>query len=177
MDTQTLANQILDKVGGPSNVREVFHCVTRLRFYLHDRSLADEEGLAKIPGVLGVAGKTEQLQVIIGNEVDAVCNAVQASVGSAPSDAKEKLAQDVQRNKEEMKKFRIGGLFETVAAIILPVIPALGGLGILKGIITIMTSYLGFTYRYGSHQGYDDRCRLCVLLLTIPHCLVCVESL
>jgi len=145
MDTQTLANQILDKVGGPSNVREVFHCVTRLRFYLHDRSLADEEGLAKIPGVLGVAGKTEQLQVIIGNEVDAVCNAVQASVGSAPSDAKEKLAQDVQRNKEEMKKFRIGGLFETVAAIILPVIPALGGLGILKGIITIMTSYLGFT--------------------------------
>lgn len=145
MDAQTLANQILDKVGGPSNVREVFHCVTRLRFYLHDRSLADEEGLAKIPGVLGVAGKTEQLQVIIGNEVDAVCNAVQASVGSAPSDAKEKLAQDVQRNKEEMKKFRIGGLFETVAAIILPVIPALGGLGILKGIITIMTSYLGFT--------------------------------
>ena len=88
---------------------------------------------------------SEQLQVIIGNEVDAVCNAVQASVGSAPSDAKEKLAQDVQRNKEEMKKFRIGGLFETVAAIILPVIPALGGLGILKGIITIMTSYLGFT--------------------------------
>ncbi len=145
MDTQTLANQILDKVGGPSNVREVFHCVTRLRFYLYDRSLADEEGLAKIPGVLGVAGKTEQLQVIIGNEVDAVCNAVQASVGSVPSDAKEKLAQDVQRNKEEMKKFRIGGLFETVAAIILPVIPALGGLGILKGIITIMTSYLGFT--------------------------------
>lgn len=145
MDTQTLANQVLDKVGGPSNVRVVFHCVTRLRFYLHDRSLADEEGLAKTPGVLGVAGKTEQLQVIIGNEVDAVCNAVQASVGSAPSDAKEKLAQDVQRNKEEMKKFRIGGLFETVAAIILPVIPALGGLGILKGIITIMTSYLGFT--------------------------------
>lgn len=145
MDTQTLASRILDKVGGPSNVREVFHCVTRLRFYLHDRSLADEQGLAGIPGVLGAAGKTEQLQVIIGSEVDAVCSAVQAALGADSSDAKEKLAQDVQRNKEEMQKFRIGGLFETVAAIILPVIPALGGLGILKGIITIMTSYLGFT--------------------------------
>lgn len=145
MDTQTLANQILDKVGGPSNVREVFHCVTRLRFYLHDRSLADEAALSKIPGVLGISGKTEQLQVIIGNEVDEVCDAVQARLDGAPSDAKAKLAEDVSRNKEEMKKFRIGGLFETVAAIILPVIPALGGLGILKGVITIMTSYLGFT--------------------------------
>lgn len=126
-------------------MREVFHCVTRLRFYLHDRSLADEQALAKIPGVLGISGKTEQLQVIIGNEVDAVCTAVQARLGEGPSDAKAKLAEDVSRNKEEMKKFRIGGLFETIAAIILPVIPALGGLGILKGVITIMTSYCGFT--------------------------------
>lgn len=145
MDTQVLANQILEKVGGPSNVREVFHCVTRLRFYLHDRSLADEQALAKIPGVLGISGKTEQLQVIIGNEVDVVCTAVQARLGDGSSDAKVKLAEDVSRNKEEMKKFRIGGLFETIAAIILPVIPALGGLGILKGVITIMTSYCGFT--------------------------------
>ena len=47
MDTQTLANQILDKVGGPSNVREVFHCVTRLRFYLHDRSLGTRKALPR----------------------------------------------------------------------------------------------------------------------------------
>lgn len=143
MDAQTLANQILEQVGGPANVREVFHCVTRLRFYLHDRSRADEAALRKIPGVLGVAGQTEQLQVIIGNEVDAVCQVIQAKLGDGG--AKAKLAEDVARNKEEMRKFRIGGIFETIAAIILPVIPALGGLGILKGVITIMTSYLGFT--------------------------------
>ena len=142
MDTQQLASQILEQVGGASNVREVFHCVTRLRFYLHDRSLANEDALKQIPGVLGVAGTTEQLQVIIGNEVDTVCDAVLAQLG--PQDAQAKLAEDVARNKEEAKKFRIGGIFETISAIILPVIPAMAGTGILKGINTIMTSYLGF---------------------------------
>ena len=147
MDTQKLAAQILDQVGGAANVREVFHCVTRLRFYLNDRSLANADALKRIPGVLGVAGQTEQLQVIIGSEVDTVCQAVRSQLDSASAtvDAKAKLADDVSRNKEEMKKFRIGGIFETVAAIILPVIPALAGTGILKGVLTIMTSYLGFT--------------------------------
>ena len=45
---------------------------------------------------------------------------------------------------EKKQKMRIGGLFETISAIILPVIPVMAGTGILKGVITIMTSYLGF---------------------------------
>lgn len=142
MDNSRLASQILSAVGGAGNVREVFHCVTRLRFYLNDLDKADLEKIKSIKGVLGVVNSTEQLQVIIGNEVDSVCKAVQEQLG--PVDAKAKLDADVARNKQEMKKFRIGGIFETVAAIILPVIPALGGLGILKGVVTIMTSYLGF---------------------------------
>ena len=142
MNYDTFAGQILSAVGGAGNVREVFHCVTRLRFYLNDAGRADVEKLRSIQGVLGVVNTTEQLQVIIGNDVDNVCRAVQSQLG--PADAKAKLDADVARNKQEMRKFRIGGIFETVAAIILPVIPALGGLGILKGVVTIMTSYLGF---------------------------------
>ena len=142
MNPDTLASQIIEAVGGKDNVREVFHCVTRLRFYLNDLSKADEERLKKTNGVLGVVNTTEQLQIIIGNEVDTVCNAVQAQLG--PIDAKAKLDADVAKNKEEMKKFRIGGIFETISAIILPVIPAMAGTGILKGVVTIMTSYLGF---------------------------------
>lgn len=164
MNHEKLADQIIEAVGGPENIREAFHCVTRLRFYLNDRSLVNQDALKEIPGVLGVVNATEQLQVIIGNEVDIVCTIVQDKVlaatgrsvaGSSLSgeeaetagadDAKAKLAADIVQNKAEMKKFRIGGIFETIAAIILPVIPALAGTGILKGVVTIMTSYLGFT--------------------------------
>lgn len=161
MDTQQLAGRIIDEVGGKDNIREVFHCVTRLRFYVNDLGKVDQAKLKALPGVLGVVNQTGQLQVIIGNEVDTVCAAVQQRLGMAVTgsamggsdtaddsaagvDSKAKLAGDVQANKQKMRRFRVGGIFETISAIILPIIPALAGTGILKGVLTIMTSYLGF---------------------------------
>ena len=38
-DYKQLARSVLAGVGGASNVEKVIHCVTRLRFYLKDRSL------------------------------------------------------------------------------------------------------------------------------------------
>lgn len=134
MNAERLASQIIKEVGGKNNIKEMFHCVTRLRFYLKDRSVVDEERLKALDGVLGVQFATDQLQIIIGNEVGAVYNAIINKVGFIMDDV----------TLEKKKKMRIGGIFETISAIILPVIPAMAGTGILKGIITIMTSYLGF---------------------------------
>lgn len=78
--------------------------------------------------------QTEQLQIIIGNEVGNVYNAIINKVGFIMDEA-------TQQKKEKM---RIGGIFKIISAIILPVIPAMAGTGILKGVTTIMTSYLGF---------------------------------
>ncbi len=49
-----LAEDIVDKVGGKENVKEVRHCVTRLRFYLKDESKVDTEYLKNRDGVVTV---------------------------------------------------------------------------------------------------------------------------
>lgn len=134
MNAERLAAQIIKEIGGKNNIKEMFHCVTRLRFYLKDRSIVDEERLKSLDGVLGVQFATDQLQIIIGNEVGSVYNAIIRKVGFVMDDS----------TREKKQKMRLGGIFETISAIILPVIPAMAGTGILKGIITIMTSYLGF---------------------------------
>lgn len=134
MNTERLAAQILKEVGGKDNIKEMFHCVTRLRFYLKDRSVVDAERLKALDGVLGVQDQTEQLQIVIGNEVSNVYNAIINKTGFIMDET----------TKEKKEKMRIGGIFETISAIILPVIPAMAGTGILKGVSTIMTSYLGF---------------------------------
>ena len=134
MNVNQLAEAILKEVGGKGNIKELFHCVTRLRFYLKDRSVIDAERIKKLDGVLGVQFQTEQLQIIIGNDVENVYNAMINKVGFVMDDV----------TAEKKQKMRIGGLFETISAIILPVIPVMAGTGILKGVITIMTSYLGF---------------------------------
>ncbi len=134
MDAKKLAGQILKEVGGKENIKEMFHCVTRLRFYLKDRSAVDLGKIKALDGVLGAQYQAEQLQIIIGNEVNAVYDAAIAQTGFIHNE--ETLAQK--------KKFKATGLFETMATIFLPTIPVLAGTGMIKGLITILTSYCGF---------------------------------
>lgn len=47
-DYHTLARQILQLVGGPSNVISVNHCQTRLRFVLRNEALADTAALQQL---------------------------------------------------------------------------------------------------------------------------------
>lgn len=42
IDYQDLSAKIMDNIGGVKNVKTVTHCVTRLRFYLHDRNIAED---------------------------------------------------------------------------------------------------------------------------------------
>ena len=67
-----LAEDIVDKVGGRENVKEVRHCVTRLRFYLKDESKANTEYLKKRDGAVTVMQAGGQYQVVIGNHVPEV---------------------------------------------------------------------------------------------------------
>ena len=71
------AQAIKHAVGGKDNVTRMFHCATRLRFYPKNKNLVDEDALNNIDIVKGVNWQGAQLQVIIGNDVgdiyDALC--------------------------------------------------------------------------------------------------------
>ena len=60
MDAKKLAGQILKEVGGKENIKEMFHCVTRLRFYLKDKSKVDLEKIKALDGVIGAQYQTDQ---------------------------------------------------------------------------------------------------------------------
>ena len=76
LDYKSSAEQILDLVGGKTNITQFAHCSTRLRFTLKDNSKANLDALKKVPGVMGVVLKG-QLQVIIGNNVVEMYEALQ----------------------------------------------------------------------------------------------------
>lgn len=134
MDVKKTASQILKEVGGKENIKEMFHCVTRLRFYLKDDKKVNLENIKKIDGVMGAQYQTEQLQIIIGNEVGSVYDAVSSITGFIHDN----------ESMDKKKKFKASGIFEVMAAIFLPTIPVLAGTGMIKGLITILTSYCGF---------------------------------
>lgn len=47
-DYSKLAKIIVSDVGGEKNVDNLIHCITRLRFYLKDESLAKDDVLKKL---------------------------------------------------------------------------------------------------------------------------------
>ena len=124
---------IVKAVGGKSNIKEMFHCVTRLRFYLKDESVVNLEEIKKIDGVLGAQYQTEQLQIIIGNDVEIVYDEIIKQIGFIHN----------EETLQTKQKFQLKGIFETMAAIFLPVVPVLAGTGMVKGLITILTSFCG----------------------------------
>ncbi|PZR55190.1 PTS sugar transporter subunit IIB [Xylanimonas oleitrophica] len=63
------ADQILEALGGTTNVVELEPCITRLRVQVSDPSLVDEPRL-KQSGAFGVVRSGRVIQVIVGPEAD-----------------------------------------------------------------------------------------------------------
>lgn len=65
MTNKELAIEIIDKVGGKTNVISATNCMTRLRMKISDISLVKMDELKAIDGVLGVV-QGDTLQVVLG---------------------------------------------------------------------------------------------------------------
>ena len=75
--TGTAAEQIIESLGGPSNITSLTHCATRLRFELKDGSIVDSKVVEAVPGVLGAVPQSgDRYQVVIGGGVQTVYNEI-----------------------------------------------------------------------------------------------------
>lgn len=131
------AESVLEKVGGKANIEFLTHCLTRLRFNLKDQGLANLDEIKAIPGVLGAILQNGQTQVIIGESVGDVYNEICTMTGIAKTDT---IEENLDGSKEK-KKFSFGAIFDVLSGCFGPIIPAMAGAGIMKGILTLCTTY------------------------------------
>lgn len=129
MNYQDTARQIIDRIGGKENVLSLFHCITRLRFLLNDNGQADRAALEAIDGVIGVNISGDQFQLIIGNDVEPLCNALLSQLPGLDNAAR----PGKRRNP-------VSVVLEGLSSIFSPIIPAIAGAGILKGILALMVA-------------------------------------
>lgn len=130
MEYQALAKDILGHVGGKENIVSLVHCATRLRFKLKDNKKADAEGLKKNPDLIMVVESGGQFQVVIGNHVNDVWQAVRREAGltdDTPVDT-----HDTGEKTSLFSKF-----IDIVSSIFTPFIGILAASGILKGLLAL----------------------------------------
>ena len=135
MDYNKTARAILEKVGGPQNVQNVTHCITRLRFTLADASKADTPAVKAIDGVVSVIEKGGQYQVVIGNEVDNVYKAVMKLV-----DIKDAVEPAAPAQPAEKKKMSFSDAMGFVAGIFTPFLSVLTAAGMISAVLVLLSS-------------------------------------
>lgn len=128
-----LAKEIIFLIGGENNIVNLTHCVTRLRFKLKDETKTDENSLSKLKGVISIVKGNGQFQVVVGNAVEDIFNAIQRQYSIGETEV-----------KEEKKS---GTLFtralNMMSAILNPIVIALAGAGMIKALLVILTTTLG----------------------------------
>ena len=127
------AKKLVQALGGKDNITRVFHCMTRLRFYVKDRSKINEADIKKLPEISGVNWHQDQFQVIAGNEVNEMyAELVKMGIPNDDSDSSQKTAE---------KKSIGSAIIDSITGCMTPMIPALTAAGMIKVVLTLLTTF------------------------------------
>lgn len=127
-----LARIIIQNVGGKSNVISLAHCITRLRFKLKDESKANTDVLKNTDGIVTVMQSGGQYQVVIGNQVDDVFEAVNR-IGKfgADSTVLDDEGNDTGVSTPEKKMSAGAMLIDIISGVFQPILGVLSAAGII----------------------------------------------
>ena len=132
-DYSKSAEKLIEAMGGKENIKKVFHCMTRLRFYVKDKNKINETDIKNLPEISGVNWYQDQFQVIAGNHVNDMYEELIKK--GIPND-------DEQTSELNKQKKGIGSaIIDSITGCMTPMIPALTAAGMIKVVLTLLTTF------------------------------------
>ncbi|MGM0916899.1 MAG: beta-glucoside-specific PTS transporter subunit IIABC [Bacillota bacterium] len=144
MENKELAQEIVNLIGGTENISQSWHCITRLRFNLNDESQVKVDELKTLYGVLGAQFQSGQFQVIIGAKVAEVYEKIDHLVGHSSNESAP------VKNTSKMNPIEV--VFDVISGIFTPILPAIVGSGLIKGIMALFVSFGWLTETSSTYQ-------------------------
>lgn len=132
-----LADEILKNIGGSGNVKNLTHCMTRLRFVLKDESKANDEIIKNLDGVMGLRKQGGQYQIIVGNNV----SKTYAELMELGVSGDDKNNEPVEKKKLTIKQVGIN-ILDAIIGTMSPLIPAIIGGSMIK-LLAMLLSMTG----------------------------------
>lgn len=137
MKYEKLCNDILNVVA-KENIQDVFCCITRLRLIVKDKSAVDRSKLEAIDGILQVKEVGNQFQLVIGTHVQDVYRDFCAITGFQEKDV---IGDDDETPGEGAKGSIPMRILDVLQSIFAPLIPIFVTGGMLKSILTILSTF------------------------------------
>ncbi|MEI8634816.1 PTS transporter subunit EIIB [Vibrio sp. PP-XX7] len=143
MAYEKLATDIIEGIGGRDNVVSIVHCATRLRFKLHTHRKAKVDELKNHPDIIMVVESGGQFQVVIGNHVHDVFNAVQEKLGGLNAEP----VESTEKSRNILNNF-----IDIVSGVFTPIIGVMAASGILKGLLALLVALGWLNTKDGTYQ-------------------------
>ncbi|MGM3188105.1 PTS transporter subunit EIIC [Musicola paradisiaca] len=129
MGKNKIVQSIINLIGGSENINKSWHCMTRLRFDVLREEKIDIDAIKKLPGILGAQYQNDQFQIIIGPQVAEYYAALTQSLSENTAENTEKTSHTAS------KKGLISLFMDTVSGVFGPIVPAIAGAGMIKGLL------------------------------------------
>lgn len=141
-----LAKTIIKDVGGKDNVISVVHCTTRLRFKLKDEKKANDDALKDTDGVVTVVKAGGQYQVVIGNEVADVYEAVLKEGGFSGG------GQVADDDLDDSNMSLMDKAIDLISGIFTPILGPMAAAGMIKGLAAMCASFGWLAKTSGTYE-------------------------
>ncbi|MDD0823125.1 PTS N-acetylmuramic acid transporter subunit IIBC [Mannheimia sp. AT1] len=139
INKQTIS-ELLQHLGGSSNIIRAGNCMTRLRVSLQDPHIANINAIKATTGVLGVVEAEDQLQIILGPGKAAKAAELMNQILKDAPTLSEDLATVAKQNKQQLKAKQTNSIQQFLtkfATIFTPLIPGFIAAGLLLGFATL----------------------------------------
>jgi len=125
---EQVVKSIIAHLGGKDNITNAWHCMTRLRFELKNHSVINQEKIESIPEVMGAQNQNNQFQIVIGTDVDSYYDVLTNHLDIKTDDTS-------SGSETQEKKGLITMFMDVVSGVFGPIVPAIAGAGMIKGLI------------------------------------------
>ncbi|GAA0714458.1 beta-glucoside-specific PTS transporter subunit IIABC [Paraclostridium ghonii] len=129
---EQLATNIIEEIGGKSNIQSLTHCVTRLRFKLKDESKANDEKLKNMDGIVTILKSAGQYQIVIGNHVSKVYEDI--------CELADISSQTEEENSDNQDKKLFDKVIDVISGIFQPILAVLTAAGMIKGFLALFSA-------------------------------------
>lgn len=135
MDHAKVAGEVVEAVGGASNISAAAHCATRLRLVIADESKINQQALDDNEDLKGTFAAGGMFQIIVGpGDVDQVYADMVANHGVR------EVSKDEAKEEAEAGGNIFSRFVKMIADIFVPVLPALIAGGLLMALHSVLTA-------------------------------------
>lgn len=145
------AKKIIDAVGGQDNVNNAWHCMTRLRFNIKNKDKINYDELKSLDAVVGTNYQGNQLQVVIGTNVADYYEPLAEQLGINTTADQTQEATPAPAEKQGI----VSKLMDVVSGVFGPIVPAIAGAGMIKGLMAGMAALKWISNTTPSYQVID----------------------